>query len=158
MDQYLFVDAPPRKTSQSAIVRQQAKARSHAAAIAHRRSMLKRNPLTKAQMPPESHNQPPNPRIAVYREGPAPQYLRSRVTQKSGDEPNLESDNTEVPLEPFEDTQQLAKRYVTGPQTLLDASRRDPFQTHPVSKPVIRFDELFDFGKTERIHKVDLSI
>jgi hypothetical protein len=158
MDQYLFVETLPSKTSQSPKLRQQAKARSHAATIAHRRSMLKRNPLNDAQRPPQSHNQPRSTRTAVYREGPAPQYLRSHVTQKSGDEPNLENDNTELPPESFEVTQQLAKRYVAGPQTLLDASRRDPFRTHPVSKPAIRFDELFDFGKTERIHKVDLSI
>src|SRR6266480_7229667 len=43
---------------------------------------------------------------------------------------------------------QLTKRFNVGPQSLLGASRRDPFGTYPVSKPTIRFGQLLDFGKS----------
>ena len=137
----------PSGASQRTKYLQQSKVRSHVAAIGHRKAMFKRNALNNAQRIPESRKQPRSTWTAVYRTGPSPQHLRPYVTKKSGDASGSEYVDTE-PSRDSSEHWQLVKRFNAGPQSLLSASRRDPFGTYPVSKPTIRFGQLLDFGKS----------
>jgi hypothetical protein len=150
MDQYLFVETLPSRASQRTKFLQQSKCRSHAAAIAHRKAMFKRNALNNAQRIPEARKKPRSTWTAVYRTGPSPQHLGPYMTKKSGDASGLEYVDT-GPRQDSSEHWQLAKRFNARPQsllTMLSASRRDPFGTYPVSKPTIRFGQLLDFGKS----------
>jgi hypothetical protein len=138
MDQYLFVETLPCRASQRLKYLQQSIARSHAAAIGHRRRI------------PESRKYPRSTWTTVYRTGSPPQHLRSYVTKKAGDVSGSEYVDTEQSGGSSEHWQ-LAKRFIARPQSLLGASRRDPFETYPVSKPTMRFSQLLDFGKSELI-------
>jgi hypothetical protein len=148
MDQYLFLEALPIGASQRMRYLQQSKARSHAAITAHREAMFKRNALDNAQRIPESREHPSSTHTAVYRIGPLPHRLRSYMTKISGDTFGSEYIDTESSRESSEDWQ-LAKRFNASPQSLLGASRSDPFGTYPISKPTTRFGQLIDFGKSQ---------
>jgi hypothetical protein len=147
MDQYVFVETLPSGASQRAKHLQRSKVRSHVAAIGYRRAMLKRITQNSARTIPESPKQPRSTWTAAYRAGLSCQHLRPNVTKKSGDASSSEYVDTEPSRDSFEHWQ-LAKRFNAGPQSLLGASRSDPFGTYPVTKPVIRFGQLLDFGKS----------
>jgi hypothetical protein len=147
MDQYVFVETLPSEASQRTKYLQLSKVRSHAAIIAHQKAMFKRYALNNAQRIPESRKQPRSTCTAVYRTGPSRQRLSPHVTKKFGDA----SDSEYVHTDPGQDSSehwQLAKRFNAGPQSLLGASRGDPFGTYPVSKPATRVGQLLDFGKS----------
>jgi len=147
MDQYLFVETLPSGASQRTKYLQQSKARSHAAAIGHRKAKFKRNALNSTQRISEPQKQPRSTWTAAYRIRHSPQFLHLYVPKKLGDTSSSEYIDTEVGQNSFE-YWQLVKRFNAEPQSLLGASRRDPFGTFPVSEPRIRFDQLLDFGKS----------
>jgi hypothetical protein len=134
MDQYLFVETLPGGTSQRSKHLQQSKVRSHIATFGHRKTIFKRKILEGAPRIPESWEQP-------------------HRTWISGDASGSEYIDTE-PSRDSSKYGQLAKRFNARPQSLLSASRRDPFGTYPVSKPVKRFEQLLDFGKSQLTHEL----
>jgi hypothetical protein len=146
MDQYIFVETLPSGASQRSKYLQQSKVRSYAAAHGHRRAMLKRTTQNSARTTPESPKQPRSTWTVAYRTSLSCQHLRPNVTKKSGDASSSEYVDPEPSRDSFEHWQ-LAKRFNTGPQSLLGASRSDPFGTYPVTKPGKRFGQLLDFGK-----------
>ena len=147
MDQFLFVETLPSGASQSTKNFQQSKARSHAAALGHRKAIFKPNTLNSTQRISEPRKQLRSTWTAVYRIGPSPQHRRLNVTKKSGDASGLEYVDTE-PSRDSAERLQREKRFNSGPQSLLGASRRDPFGTYPIPKPTIRFGQLLEFGKS----------
>src|SRR4051812_19751417 len=93
MDQYLFLETLGSGVSQRTKRLQQSKLRSHVATIAHRKAVLKRNCLNKAQRIPESRKQPSSAWTAVYRTGRS--RLLPYVAKKSGDASGSEYVGTE---------------------------------------------------------------
>ena len=145
MDKYLFVETLPSGTSQRSKYLQQSRVRSHAAAIGHRRTIFKQITQHSARTIPESPKQPRSTLTAAYRAGHSWQHLHPTATKKSGDASSSEYVDTNS-RDSFE-YWQLARRFNVGPQSLLGASRSDPFETYPVTKSLIRFGQLLDFGK-----------
>jgi len=147
-DQYLFLETLQSGASQRSKYLQLSKVRSHAAAIGHRKAaMLKRIALDNTQINPASRKQSRSACTGPYRIGPSPQQLRPCMTKKSGDTSGSAWADTELRRDSPEHWQ-VVKRFQAGPQSLLGASRRDPFRTFPVAQPIIRSDELLDFGKS----------
>lgn len=152
MDQYLFVEPLPSGASKHSKSLQQSKIRSHVAAIRHRKSTLQGNALQTAETLPEYWKQHRSTWTAAHRIFSSPQHLRPHVTKHLRDVSDSDYVDAESRRASFKHWQ-LAKRFNTGPRSLLSASRRDPFGTYPVSKPVIRFGQLLDFGKSYQTYE-----
>ncbi|KIW69240.1 hypothetical protein PV04_05127 [Phialophora macrospora] len=130
---YLFVESLPTRAPLSAKYEQQARARSHAATVSHRKWTFKPGTGTSAvaRRTPDAQTNARNAWTAIYHMSDWADEEGTEALQTSSEQP------------------QQVKRIPSGrppPQSLLDAGKRDPFRTHPVSRHSLRSDELFDFA------------
>ncbi|OCT47840.1 hypothetical protein CLCR_03413 [Cladophialophora carrionii] len=144
---FLFVESLPIRAPLAAKYEQQARARSHAATVSHRKSTIKPSSLEVAQRTPCAQKKPRHAWTAIYRGCPCPSvFVHGWLSNYDADVSDWGDEDTEACQTPSEQQSHQVQRTKSGPQSLVDASTRDPFQTQPVSKHSLRADELFDFA------------